>query len=215
MTAKRVVIWRHGQTAYNLEGRIQGASDIPLDEVGLAQARVAAPQLAALEPTAIWSSDLARARQTADALAALTGLPVVTDQRLREREFGTWEGLAIKDIGARWPDLYERWRAGEDLPQIGMETRDHAAARIVACVLEAVDGAPDGSTIVVTSHGGASVCGITGLLELDPADWLGLRVMRNAHWSVLEGGGRRAPAWRLVGYDLGDVDGRPGLTPWA
>ncbi|MDR1634162.1 MAG: histidine phosphatase family protein [Bifidobacteriaceae bacterium] len=215
MTARRVVIWRHGQTAYNLEGRIQGASDIPLDDVGQGQAQAAAAQLAILEPAAIWSSDLKRARETAQALASLAGLSVVTDERLREREFGAWEGLAVSEISLRWPELFERWRAGEDLPEIGMETRSSAAARISACVLEAADGAPDDSTIVVTTHGGASVCGITGLLGLDPVDWLGLRVMRNAHWAVLEGGGRRAPAWRLAGYDLGDLAGRPGMTPWA
>ncbi|MDR2347807.1 MAG: hypothetical protein LBD90_04145, partial [Bifidobacteriaceae bacterium] len=60
-----------------------------------------------------------------------------------------------------------------------------------------------------------SVCGITALLELSPVHWLGLRVMRNAHWAMLEGGGARAPHWRLVGYDLGELEGRPGLTPWA
>jgi broad specificity phosphatase PhoE len=69
--------------------------------------------------------------------------------------------------------------------------------------------------VVFATHGGASVCGITGLLELDPQEWLGLRVMRNAHWSVLEGGGSRPPEWRLTGYDLGEVDGKSGMTPWA
>ncbi|MDR1441457.1 MAG: histidine phosphatase family protein [Bifidobacteriaceae bacterium] len=203
MTAKHVIIWRHGQTAYNLQGRIQGASDIPLDQTGLAQAQAAAEQLADWEPAAIWSSDLVRARVTANALAVLANLEVVTDERLREREFGSWEGLAVSKIHERWPDLYERWRAGEDLPEIGMETRDRAAQRVAACVGEAVAAAPDGSTVVITTHGGAAVCGITGLLELDPVKWLGIRGMRNAHWAVLEHGGRRVPGWRLAGYDLG------------
>ncbi|MDR2374572.1 MAG: histidine phosphatase family protein [Bifidobacteriaceae bacterium] len=215
MTARRVVIWRHGQTTYNRDGRIQGASDVALDAVGLAQAEAAAARLARLAPSAIWSSDLVRARATAAALAALTGLEVSLDARAREREFGDWEGLAVSEIGQRWPDLYQRWRAGEDLPEIGMETRDRAAARLAACVREAAAAAAEGSTVVVATHGGVSVCGITGLLELDPVHWLGLRVMRNAHWAVLEEGGRRPPAWRLVGYDLGDLDGQPGLTPWA
>jgi probable phosphoglycerate mutase len=215
MTARQIVIWRHGQTAYNTQGRIQGASDVPLDEVGLAQAADAAAALALLRPAAIWSSDLARATATAAALSALTGLSIVTDQRLRERQFGAWEGLAVSEIDARWPDLCQRWKAGEDLPEIGMESRDHASARMVACALEAAAAAPDGSTVVLATHGGSAVCGVTGLLGLDPVDWLGLRVMRNAHWAVLEGGGRRAPAWRLTGYDLGSPGGRPGMTPWA
>ncbi|MDR2453374.1 MAG: histidine phosphatase family protein [Bifidobacteriaceae bacterium] len=215
MSAKQVVLWRHGQTAHNSAGRIQGATDTPLDPLGQTQAHDAARQLALLQPAALWSSDLVRAQATAAALGALTGLPVRTDQRLREREFGLWEGEAVTEIAARWPAEYERWRAGEDIPEIGMETRDHAAARLAACVAEAAEAAPDGSTVVAASHGGALVCGITALLELDPVRWLGLRVMRNAHWAVLERGGSRPPAWRLVGYDLGQPDGQPGLTPWA
>ncbi|MDR3107742.1 MAG: histidine phosphatase family protein [Bifidobacteriaceae bacterium] len=211
MTAKRVVIWRHGQTPYNLHGRIQGASDVALDQTGLDQAAQAARRLVLEEPAALWSSDLVRAYATATALAELTGLEVVTDRRLREREFGSWEGLAVADIQRRWPDRYERWQAGEDLPEIGMETRDQAAKRMTECVREAAAGVADGETLVVTSHGGVSVCGLTGLLELDPANWLGLKVMRNAHWAVLEGSGRRYPAWRLAGYDLGE-GGQAGLS---
>ncbi|MDR3359844.1 MAG: histidine phosphatase family protein [Bifidobacteriaceae bacterium] len=215
MSAKQLVIWRHGQTAYNLEGRIQGSSDVALDATGRAQAASAARQLALLEPAGLWSSDLSRARATAAELAAVTGLAVVEDRRLREREFGQWEGLAVTEIERRWPAECQRWRAGEDVPEIGMETRDVAAGRIAACAREAAEAAPDGSTVVLATHGGAAVCGLTGLLELDPVHWLGLRVMRNAHWAVLERGRSRAPAWRLVGYDLGDLEGRPGLTPWA
>jgi probable phosphoglycerate mutase len=215
MTAKRVVVWRHGQTAQNADGRIQGTSDSPLDASGRAQVADAARPLALLEPAALWSSDLTRARTTAEALATLTGLSVRVDARLREREFGLWEGVAVTEIEERWPDEFQRWRAGEDITEIGMETRDHAAARMVAAMSEAAADAPDGSTVVIATHGGAGVCGITGLLELDPVRWLGLRVMRNAHWALLERGGSRPPGWRLAGYDLGAPDGRPGLTPWA
>jgi probable phosphoglycerate mutase len=212
MTAKRLVLWRHGQTAHNVERRIQGDSDVPLDAEGRAQAEQAARQLAELEPAAIWSSDLMRATATAAPLAALTGLPVRQDARLRERQFGLWEGLAVSEIEERWPDESKRWRGGEDIVEIGMETRGHAAARVTACAADAVAAAPDGSCVVLATHGGVSVCGITGLLELDPARWLGLRVMRNAHWALLERGGSRPPGWRLAGYDLGETGGRPGLT---
>jgi probable phosphoglycerate mutase len=214
MGARRVVIWRHGQTAYNKIGRIQGATDIPLDEVGLEQAAVAAEQLAAAGPAMIVSSDLVRAVATAQALAGLVGLEVAIDPRLRERNYGQWEGLSVSELEPRWPAEYARWRAGEDIPEVGMEPRAAAALRTGAAIREAAAAAPDDSLIVVATHGGCSVCAITDLLELDPTNWLGLRVMRNAHWAVLEGGGRRRPAWRLVGYDLGDVAGRPGMTPW-
>jgi probable phosphoglycerate mutase len=213
VTAKHVVLWRHGQTAHNLEARIQGSLDVPLDATGQAQVEAGAAALARLEPAALWSSDLLRASASAAALGRLTGLPVRRDARLRERDFGLWEGVAVAEIAQRWPAEFKRWRSGQDVPEIGMETRDRAAARMVACVEDAAGAAPDGSTVVLASHGGAVVCGITALLGLDPVGWLGLRVMRNAHWAVLEHGGPRRAAWRLSGYDLGQAEGRPGINP--
>src|SRR5262245_22002704 len=88
----RLVLWRHGQTQWNVEGRFQGQSDIPLDQVGEQQAERAARLLAALQPTAIYSSDLTRATMTAAPLARLTGLTVISDKDLRERYGGLWEG---------------------------------------------------------------------------------------------------------------------------
>jgi probable phosphoglycerate mutase len=202
MTAGRLVIWRHGQTAYNLAGRIQGNSDIALDTTGVEQAAAAAVQIAQLKPDAVWSSDLIRARATAEALAELTGLPIQTDPRLRERKYGRWEGLAARDIKARWPEEFQRWRAGEEIPEIGMETRRQAGLRGAACIADAVGGLPDDSTLVVTAHGGVSTCAITILLGLDPAVWLGLRGMDNAHWALLQYDDTRTPEWHLMGYNL-------------
>ena len=89
MTVGRVLLWRHGRTAANASFRLQGQIDVPLDEVGRWQARTAAATLVArYEPTAIVSSDLTRAQETAAHLSRSTGLPVVTDERLRERGFG-------------------------------------------------------------------------------------------------------------------------------
>ena len=215
MAARRIVVWRHGQTAHNAEGRIQGQCDVPLDQVGQAQARLAAAQLAALGPAALVSSDLSRALGTARALAAVTGLEIAVDARLRERDFGQWEGLAMDELEERWPGEYARWRQGEDIASVGMESRASAGARVAAAIRQAADAGPDGSLIVVTTHGGASVCGITALLELDVRHWLGLRVMHNAHWALLERGKGRPPDWRLAGYDLGDLRAAPGTSPWA
>src|SRR5215831_6697386 len=89
----RLVLWRHGQTQWNVDGRFQGQSDIPLDPVGEQQAERAARLLAALQPAAIFSSDLARATATAAPLARLTGLRVIPEKDLRERFGGRWEGL--------------------------------------------------------------------------------------------------------------------------
>ncbi|WP_296538025.1 histidine phosphatase family protein, partial [uncultured Actinomyces sp.] len=105
-----LILWRHGQTDYNLQGRIQGRVDIPLNETGREQARRAADGIAALAPTRIVSSPLTRARATAEVLASLTGLGVEIDPGLAEKSFGDWEGLKAADIKKQWPDHYATWR---------------------------------------------------------------------------------------------------------
>jgi probable phosphoglycerate mutase len=105
----RLVLWRHGQTAWNVEGRFQGQTDIPLDETGVAQAERAARLLAALRPNRIIASDLSRAMATAAPLSRLTGLTVTSDKDLRERHGGAWEGLTNVQIRTQFPDEYARW----------------------------------------------------------------------------------------------------------
>ena len=107
-----LILWRHGQTDYNSQGRIQGRVDVPLNETGRDQARRAAEDIAALGPTRIVSSPLTRARDTAEALASRTGLSVEIDEGLAEKSFGDWEGLKAADIKKQWPEHYATWRAG-------------------------------------------------------------------------------------------------------
>ena len=97
----RLVIVRHGRTGHNAAHVIQGQLDVELDEVGQAQAAVVAPRLAELAPAAIVSSDLRRAADTAAAVAAVTGVQVRLDKRLRERDFGQWQGLHGTEIAKR------------------------------------------------------------------------------------------------------------------
>ncbi len=92
MAANRVLLWRHGQTDWNVVNRFQGHSDIDLNEVGRFQVQHAAQILAGMKPTMIISSDLGRARDTAQSLADLTGLTVEIDEDLRETNGGLWEG---------------------------------------------------------------------------------------------------------------------------
>src|SRR5687768_16876002 len=95
-----LLLARHGETDWNRELRIQGSSDIALNDLGRDQARALAEELAELALDAIYSSDLRRARETAEAVAAQHGLDVRLDPRLRERAFGSWEGLTRADIVA-------------------------------------------------------------------------------------------------------------------
>lgn len=100
---------RHGETPWNVEGRYQGQLDPPLTDKGLWQARSTASELAPLGFEAIYSSDLARARQTAEALATETGLSIRLDSRLREIHQGEWQGVLIGDIREAWPDEIDGW----------------------------------------------------------------------------------------------------------
>ncbi len=102
----RLYLVRHGQTAWNATGRIQGHSDVPLDEVGLRQAQQVARWLGerVKKPVAIYTSDLARASQTAEAIAQQVGASVAHVPDLRERFWGAWEGLTTEEIQTRYPD---------------------------------------------------------------------------------------------------------------
>lgn len=124
----RLIVWRHGNTEWNADGRVQGQTDVPLNDLGREQARAAAAVLAELRPDAIVSSDLRRAADTAAALAALTGLPVRPDARLRERYFGHWQGLALSEVAERFPEEYARWRAGDPDPGAEIETSTTSAS---------------------------------------------------------------------------------------
>ena len=98
------MLWRHGQTRWNVEDRFQGHTDVDLDETGRDQAERAARLLGSLEPQAIVSSDLLRAANTARALSRVTGVPVDEDPRLRETFGGSWQGLTVSQIRDFDPD---------------------------------------------------------------------------------------------------------------
>jgi broad specificity phosphatase PhoE len=135
---------RHGETDWNRQLRIQGSSDVELNELGREQARVLAKELADVELDAIYASDLSRARDTAEAVAATKDLPVHLDPRLRERAFGSWEGLTREDIE-------ERFRP-EDRPD--GETDEEVRARVLAAIEDIASEHP-GEQVLVVSHGGA------------------------------------------------------------
>jgi len=142
-----LVLWRHGQTAWNAERRFQGQSDIPLDRTGQEQAERAARLLAALRPDLIVSSDLIRATSTAAPLARLTGLDVVLDKDLRERHGGAWEGLTDADIRERYPTEHRTWSPPDGEPS-GV-----VADRVAAALLRAATAVREDALAVVVSQG--------------------------------------------------------------
>jgi probable phosphoglycerate mutase len=184
--ATRIVAVRHGQTAWNVAARIQGHLDEPLDAVGRAQARRLAAALADEGLAAVYSSDLARAHATAQALAAPLALPVWRDARLRERHFGRFEGLSHAEIEARWPDDALRWRRRD--PQFepgGGESLVAFSARCVAAAAELAARHP-GQTIALVAHGGVLDClyrAATGLALDAPRSWaLGNATVNRLLW---------------------------------
>lgn len=149
---KTVIFWRHGQTDFNVAGRFQGQSDVPLNDVGRAQAARSAEALRHFAPQLIVSSDLSRAAETADHLAALVGVDPIRDQRLRETAFGDWEGSTRAEVGQTWPDELAEWVSGADVAPPGGETRTEAGRRVAEAIVDIVS-ASDAESIAIVAHG--------------------------------------------------------------
>lgn len=156
--ATRIILIRHGETAWNRATRIQGHTDIPLSALGLAQAERLAEALAEEPLAAIYSSDLSRARQTAEAVGRVQGLAVRLDADLRERAFGRFEGLSWEEIDKGYPEDAARWRKREpDFCVGGGESLTVFSARVLAAAGRAAAAHP-GESIALVAHGGVLDC---------------------------------------------------------
>jgi probable phosphoglycerate mutase len=193
---RKIVLWRHGQTAWNVERRFQGTTDIPLDETGRQQAGRAARLLAALRPSAIVASPLQRAAATAQALGAVTGLTVAHDPDLIERAGGAWEGLTNHEIRTRYPAEHATWQPP------GGETGEQVAKRVTAAFERALEGIPAGGLLVVVSHGAALRIGMLDWLGFPEELWNRFGGLANCCWSVLEEG---RSGWRLAEHNAGTL----------
>ncbi|WP_255951693.1 histidine phosphatase family protein [Streptomyces odontomachi] len=199
---RRLILWRHGQTAWNLERRFQGSMDVPLTEEGAGQARRSARLLASLHPDAIIASDLSRAVATAAELARVTGLEVTYDEALRETYAGVWQGLTHEEIIASYGDQYAAWKRGEPVRRGGGELETEVADRAAPVVLRHAEKLPDDGTLVVVSHGGTIRTTIGRLLGLEPPHWESLGGLSNCCWSVVGEGLR---GWRLLEHNAGTL----------
>ncbi|HEY8881248.1 MAG TPA: histidine phosphatase family protein [Roseateles sp.] len=156
--ATRIILIRHGETAWNRATRIQGHTDIPLSPLGLAQAQRLAEALADEPLAALYSSDLSRARQTAEALAGVQKLPIHFDAALRERAFGRFEGLSWEEIDQGYPEDAARWRRREpDFAVGGGESLNAFSARCLDAAHRAAAAHP-GQSIALVAHGGVLDC---------------------------------------------------------
>ena len=196
---RRLVLLRHGETDHNAGLRMQGQLDVGLNDRGREQAVSVAPLVAALHPELVVSSDLARAADTAAAVAVAAGLQVRHDERLRETLLGDWQGLSHTEVEGHTPGGLPTWRADALYRPPGGETRVEVAERGAAVVDELPDGP---GTVVLVAHGGLVAALTARLLELPVSRWSVIGGLGNTRWAELVPravDGRAA--WRLEAWD--------------
>jgi glucosyl-3-phosphoglycerate phosphatase len=206
----RLIVWRHGNTDWNAGHRVQGQTDVPLNALGKQQAVDAAELLIKMRPDVIVSSDLQRAADTAAALAALTGHSITYDERLRERFFGSWQGLTMTEVAGQYPEQYARWTAGQDVGG-DVESLDDLGKRVSEGLQSAAELAPPGGTVVVTTHGAAARQGMGHLLGWPLEQLRTLRALQNCHWVELTLDNKRG--WQISAYNVGPFADRPVPPP--
>jgi ribonuclease H / adenosylcobalamin/alpha-ribazole phosphatase len=146
------LLLRHGQTALSAERRFAGRGEIPLTEAGKRQAAAAAGRLAERGSIdAIVTSPLLRARQTAGAVEAATGVPLQVEDGLAETDFGKWEGLTFAEAAQQWPDEMSAWLASADVAPPGGESFAAVSSRVLAA-LERLLSVPRPRTLLLVSH---------------------------------------------------------------
>ncbi|MGH7271747.1 MAG: histidine phosphatase family protein [Polyangiaceae bacterium] len=155
-TPRLIYLARHGETDWNAAGRWQGQSDVPLNDHGREQARALGESLRSAGLCVIASSDLSRARETAQIVCDHLGVPLAyVDADLRERTFGIFEGLTRDECARLHPEAWRAWTEDQTSPD-GAETKAHLAARVTAAIGRAarrID--PAGAPLLLVTHGGA------------------------------------------------------------
>lgn len=198
-TRPRLVLWRHGQTEWNVLEKAQGHADIPLDATGRRQAQEAAKLLVAFKPRFIWSSDLERARHTAAELARLTGLEPVLDKRLREYHVGIREGTTFGEFRQQHPDVHRRFFAEENYRVPGAELPSEVNQRMKTVMMEAAVALQGGGTGVLVGHGAALRSGLLAFFDA-PAHMREMFAgMANCAWTVLEEHPDRG--WQIIDFN--------------
>lgn len=190
MALTRVYLIRHAETTWNTERRYQGTLDSPLSEIGREQSRRTRDALRGIPLKAVYSSPLARARESADAIAQAHALSVVTVDGLSEIRVGEWEGLTVAEIEARYAEAVRDWYNTPHLARIpGGETIEELRVRAVASMSEIV-ARHEGDTIAIVAHGGVNKAIMLTALEAPLSSYWRLR-QHNACINILEYEGER------------------------
>jgi broad specificity phosphatase PhoE len=163
----RIILVRHGQTAWNQQDRIRGQVDVPLDDTGLAQAAATAARIAAeWKPVALYSSPLRRAVQTAQPIADRLGLEVRTVPGFTDMSFGQWQGLAYGEVSQRWPEMSQAWlTAPHTVTFPGGESLARVRQRSMSALHRVIAQHPDQDAVIVghTVLNRVLLCAMLGL----------------------------------------------------
>jgi len=149
-----LILVRHGETEWNAQRRYQGQSDVPLSEVGMQQAELAAERLVDQKIDAIYASDLKRAWKTANIIAEKHNLKIISEPRLRELKFGILEGLTFDQAEAQYPEMVSAWLDDFNNTPEGAEMIQAFNARIIS-LLEYLRQEHNGQVVLLVGHGGS------------------------------------------------------------
>lgn len=205
--ARTLVLLRHGRTAWNHAGRVQGQLEVDLDDVGRQQAERVAQEMKQLRPAVLWCSDLARTRQTCAPVSAATGLEPAYDRRLREFSFGDRQGLTHAEYAALDPAEFAEFRRGNYDACPTAERTAAVEVRMATVLRDLLDVTGPGETSVAVSHGAAIRVATGALLGWPDDTFHTLRGLDNCGWVVLQEhaaddvADRVAGRLRLVAYN--------------
>ncbi len=200
---RQLIVLRHAQTPWNAIDRAQGHTDVQLDDEGAKQAAAAAEALVGYAPTRLWTSDLARAVDTATAIEERTGLTAIRDARLREFDLGMRAGLTRPEFDERFPEAYAGWLAGDpERPLVpGEESTAQVRDRMGAVLGECLASLEPGETGIAVTHGACLKVGLFSVLGWPWEASRSLRGMDNCAWAVVVADDEH-PAPRLAAYNL-------------
>jgi broad specificity phosphatase PhoE len=193
---RRILVLRHGQTEHNAAGLWQGHLDSPLSAVGHEQAKAAAVAIARLNPTRVVASDLSRAAETGQEVAAVCGVPIELDERWREIHVGEWTGMSGAEVREQYPEDQDRLLRGEDFRRGGTgESVADVADRVRAALDDLLAEMAPGECTVIATHGVSGRTVAAELLGMDQQEaWLRLTGLSNCHWAELVEG---SAGWRI------------------
>lgn len=184
---RHLILLRHGQTEYNASRRMQGQLDTDLSSVGVEQARAAAQLMKGLGVSKIVSSDLSRARHTAEIVAACLGLDIAEDARLRETHLGQWQGMTHDEVDASDRGIRAHWRNNAGWAPPGGESRLDVARRARPVVDELMESYHqwDDSAVLIVAHGGTISALTSNLLGLHEEQYPLFKGLHNTNSSRL------------------------------